>query len=126
MARAGLFLPPMNVDFFRGLLLVVSFASLFNPAKAQFLVEKLDTSTLAGKGLLSIYKKSDHIRLGGYIQPQYQVASEEGAKTYSGGDFPEYSNNRFMLRRGRIRFDYAHFNKDHKPTIHFVLQFDGT
>jgi hypothetical protein len=60
------------------------------------------------------------------MQPQYQVVSEEGADTYSGGDFPPHSNNRFMLRRGRIRFEYARFNKNDKPAAQFVFQFDGT
>jgi hypothetical protein len=31
-----------------------------------------------------------------------------------------------MLRRGRIRFDYIHFNLNNKPSIQFVFQFDGT
>ena len=31
-----------------------------------------------------------------------------------------------MLRRGRIRFDYVRFNKENKPQIQFVFQFDGT
>ncbi|MEP6595938.1 MAG: hypothetical protein ABJA71_08315 [Ginsengibacter sp.] len=30
-----------------------------------------------------------------------------------------------MLRRGRIRFDYVHFNVDSKPSVQFVFQFDG-
>jgi hypothetical protein len=72
------------------------------------------------------YKRFDHIRIGGYIQPQYQVASAEGASTYSGGDFAKFSDNRFMLRRGRIRFDYVRFNKKEKPQLQFVFQFDGT
>ncbi len=31
-----------------------------------------------------------------------------------------------MLRRGRVRFDYAHFNEKDQPTVHFAIQFDGT
>ncbi len=31
-----------------------------------------------------------------------------------------------MLRRGRIRFDYIHYNKSDKPSVQFVFQFDGT
>src|SRR6185369_5771306 len=95
-------------------------------AKAQFLMDMVDTSKDVGKGLLSIYKKFDHIRISGYMQPQYQVISEEGARSYSGGDFPPHSNNRFTLRRGRIKFEYARFNKNDKPSLQFVFQFDGT
>jgi hypothetical protein len=73
-----------------------------------------------------MYKRFDHIRISGYIQPQFQVASAQGAVGYSGGNFQEFSNNRFMLRRGRIRFDYVHFDANDHPKVQFVFQFDGT
>jgi hypothetical protein len=31
-----------------------------------------------------------------------------------------------MLRRGRIRFDYIHFNADNRVSVQFVFQFDGS
>ena len=89
-------------------------------------MDMVDTTKDMGKGLLSIYKKYDRIRMGGYIQPQYQVAGSKGAKNFSGGDFGTNVNNRFMLRRGRIRFDYIHFSENTKPSVQFVFQFDGT
>ncbi len=97
-----------------------------NHAKAQFLMDMLDTTKEIGKGVLSMYKRFDHIRISGYIQPQYQIGSSEGAVGYSGGNFQEFSNNRFMLRRGRIRFDYVHFDDYDHPKLQFVFQFDGT
>jgi hypothetical protein len=39
--------------------------------KAQFLMDMLDTTKEAGKGLLNIYKNFDHMRIGGYVQPQF-------------------------------------------------------
>lgn len=107
---------------------VLLFFYFFVPqsVEAQFLMDMIDTTKDMGKGVLSIYKRFDHIRIGGYIQPQYQVASAEGAAGYSGGDFAKNSDNRFMLRRGRIRFDYVRFNKEDKPQLQFVFQFDGT
>ena len=86
----------------------------------------VDTSTSMGKGMLSIYKKFDNVRIGGYIQPQFQVAQTKGAKSFNGGDFPANVNNRFMLRRGRIRFDYIHFAEKKGPSVQFVFQFDGS
>ncbi len=94
--------------------------------QAQFLVDLIDTASNADKGLWAIYKKADHLMISGYFQPQFQVASEKGAKTFSGGDFAKNSNNRFMIRRGRIRFDYAHFAPDGKPQAQLVFQFDGS
>lgn len=92
---------------------------------AQFLMDMLDTTKEAGKGLLNIYQKYDHLKFSGYIQPQFQVASEKGIKSYEGGDFGARVSNRFMLRRSRIRIDYVHFYKDNSPGIQFVFQFDA-
>ncbi|MEO6489324.1 MAG: porin [Ferruginibacter sp.] len=86
----------------------------------------VDTSKDIGKGLLSIYQKFDRVRIGGYIQPQFQWAEHKGEKSYNGGDFAENVNNRFMIRRGRIRFDYIHFAEKTGPNVQFVFQFDGT
>jgi hypothetical protein len=95
-------------------------------ASAQFLMDMVDTTSDVGKGLLSIYKKFDRINISGYMQPQYQVANHQGAESYNGGNFALHSNSRFMLRRGRIRFDYARFNDRDQPSVQFVFQFDGT
>ncbi len=89
-------------------------------------MDMVDTTKDMGKGLLSIYKKYDRIRMGGYIQPQFQVAEARGVKDYSGGDFATNASNRFMLRRGRLRFDYVHLSENTKPSIQFVFQFDGS
>ena len=94
--------------------------------EAQFLMDMVDTTKEMGRGLLSIYKRFDHIRISGYMQPQFQVAQSKGIDSYAGGDFPAHVNNRFMLRRGRIKFDYARFNEQDKPSLQFVFQFDGT
>lgn len=84
----------------------------------------VDTSTV--KKLLSTLKKYEYIGISGYIQPQFQFVQAEGAKSFNGGDFAPNVNNRFMLRRGRIRFDYAHYDTNNMPQLNFVFQFDGT
>lgn len=99
---------------------------LVNISFSQFLMDMVDTSKDVGRGIFTMYQKFDHVRIGGYLQPQFQAASENGAKGYAGGDFGELVNNRFMLRRGRIRFDYIHFRQTGGPSIQFVFQFDGT
>lgn len=112
----------MNNQFrrlFTGLLLL---SPLFT--SAQFLMDMIDTTKDAGKGMLGIYKKFDHLRLSGYIQPQFQVAESKGIKSFEGGDFGTQVSNRFMLRRSRVRIDYAHFGKDTKPGVQIVFQFD--
>lgn len=93
--------------------------------EAQFLMDMIDTTTSMGKGLLNMYSRFDRLRLGGYIQPQFQVAQSKGAKSFEGGDFTANSNNRFMLRRARVRIDYVHSNKDLQPSMQFAFQFDA-
>jgi hypothetical protein len=92
----------------------------------RFLMDLVDTTNQMGKGMLSIYERYNRVRISGYIQPQFQVISKKGAETFAGGNFSSASNNRFMLRRGRLRVDYAHLNKNNDPTSYFVFQFDGT
>lgn len=91
----------------------------------QFLMDMVDTTKETGKGILSVYKKFDHLRFSGYIQPQFQLAGAKGAQSYEGGDFGPRVSNRFMLRRSRIRIEYVHFEKETKPGVQFVFQFDA-
>jgi hypothetical protein len=97
-------------------------------ASGQFLMDMIDTTKNMGRQMLSMYKRYDNLQITGYIQPQYQIASSKGAggNIFEGGQFPDSVNNRFRLRRGRIRFDYGRFNKLGQPQFQFVFQFDGT
>lgn len=105
---------------------VLAFLLISFTGKTQFLMDMIDTTKEMGKGFLGLYKKFDHIRISGYIQPEFQVIQTRGGKTFDGGDFPADVNNRFMLRRGRLRFDYARFNDKNQPQLQFVFQFDGS
>jgi hypothetical protein len=99
------------------------------PRSLSFAILLLVSSCIchAQISLMDIVDTSSTMHISGYIQPQYQVASEKGIQSYSGGNFPPHSNNRFMLRRGRIRFDYINNQTvPTKPSIHFVVQLDGT
>jgi len=88
-------------------------------------MDLVDTSKETGRGLLAVYKKFDHLRIGGYIQPQFQVASAKGARDFKGGDFSAQANNRFMFRRSRVRIDFVHFVKETAPGVQIVFQFDA-
>ncbi|ATL49767.1 porin [Chitinophaga caeni] len=89
-------------------------------------MDMIDTTTSLGKGMFSMYKKFDAVRLSGYMQPQFQYIQTRGAESFAGGDFKEHVDNRFMLRRGRIKVDYERFNKEGYPVMQFAFQFDGT
>ncbi len=112
----------MNKLFFRALFALLMAVPV--GGKAQFLMDMIDTTKEAGRGMLGIYKKFDHLRLSGYIQPQFQLAESKGIKNFEGTDFAPNVNNRFMLRRSRVRIDYVHFGKETKPGVQIVFQFD--
>jgi len=104
-------------------ILFLSFISV--KVHAQFLMDMVDTTKSMGRGMLGVYKKYDRIRIGGYIQPQFQIASDKGIKSFEGGDFSPMVSNRFELRRSRIRIDYVHFGGDGQPGVQFAFQFDA-
>lgn len=93
--------------------------------QAQYLMDMVDTSKETGRGLLNLYKKFDHLKISAYIQPQFQVAGSKGIRSFEGGDFSTKVSNRFMLRRSRMRIDYAHFSEGRKPSVQIVFQFDA-
>jgi hypothetical protein len=94
--------------------------------QAQYLMDMVDTTKAMGKDMLGLYKKFNAIKLSGYIQPQFQVSQSKGAKGFGGGDFAPSVDNRFMLRRSRVRFDYATFTEAKMPKMQFVFQLDAT
>ena len=65
-------------------------------------------------------------RFSGYIQTQYQYADTAGAASYNGGDFAPNSNNRFMLRRARLRVAFEHENTKGIRLIETVFFIDAT
>ena len=60
------------------------------------------------------------LKISGYIQAQWQMADTIGSPAaFSGGNFSG-TDNRFMIRRGRIKFAY------NNELSQYVLQFDVT
>jgi len=85
----------------------------------------MDSTTV--NHLLIISKKYGSLSFSGYLQPQFQLAQSKGTQAeFQGGNFGDFTNNRFRLRRGRLRADYMMLTDDGSPSTYFVLQFDGT
>lgn len=102
-------------------LLMISYDSF-----AQRTINDVMDSTTVNH-LLTISKKYGSLSFSGYLQPQFQIAQSNGTQAeYQGGNFGEYTNNRFRLRRGRLRADYMLLTDEGAPSTYFVLQFDGT
>lgn len=60
------------------------------------------------------------IKITGYLQTQFQQAQSAGISSFSGGDFSQNSDNRFLIRRGRLKIDRV----DQYSSI--VFQIDAT
>jgi len=113
----------------RGTVIVISsFFSLFyaSSAHSQRFLSELDTSLFIRDTVRPVIKRFENLRFSGYLQPQYQVISEKGAKTFGGGDFDAHSNSRFMLRRARMKMDYLAVTEDKLPKALFTFQIDAT
>ena len=95
-------------------------------AGAQRFLADLDSTMFMKDTLRPMMRRFENLRISGYMQPQFQVAQSDGAASYEGGNFSQYSRSRFMLRRARLKVDYALLSKTHYPKALFTFQIDAT
>ncbi|MBI5859114.1 MAG: porin [Sphingobacteriales bacterium] len=107
-------------------LLFIFFVFLVNAGFCQRYLTDIDSSFFIKDTLRPFLKRFENIRITGYMQPQFQVAQADGAQTYSGGNFSQFSRSRFMLRRARIKVEYLLPSKQNLPKAQFVFQIDAT
>ena len=65
-------------------------------------------------------KKANKLKVTGWVQAQFQVAEARGQSSYDGGNFSTGQYDRFMIRRGRVKFTYT------QNLSQYVLQFNAT
>src|SRR5215471_5175975 len=104
------------------------FCLLFSHAiYSQKYLADLDSSLLyLNDTVRPLVKRFENLQFSGYMQPQFQVADTEGAKSYNGGDFAPNSKSRFMLRRARAKLDFLLKTADFYPRALFTFQIDAT
>lgn len=108
------------MDFVKRVILISAFLSCQILMNAQNPMNALDTIPGKVEQLQSGLKNLNKLKVSGYIQFQWQHADTIGsAAAFSGGDFKK-TDNRFMIRRGRIKFAYTN------ELSQYVLQFDVT
>jgi phosphate-selective porin len=94
---------------------------------AQRYLSEFDSTLFVRDTVRPLINRFNNLNFSGYLQPQFQVAQSKGAQTFEGGNFSEFSNSRFMLRRARIKVDYLLPSKKyHSPQALFTFQFDIT
>jgi hypothetical protein len=105
--------------YFFGIILVIMAG--FLPVSAQVNSEqKADTLTPAVEQVKSDMTILKRLKITGYIQAQWQKAEQAGIPSFAGGNFPADVDNRFSVRRGRVKFTYDN------DWSQYVLQFDVT
>ncbi len=92
-------------------------------ASAQSPLDSLNNKVSKLDKLMNVLRK---FRISGYIQPQFQLADTDGIASFSGGNFPQHSNNRFALRRGRFKVTFEHENAKGFKIIEAAFQLDAT
>ncbi len=96
----------------------LSYGQETQPGDLNQAVDTLNAKIENVKSDLDLLKK---LKVSGYIQAQWQLADTAGQLSpFSAGNFPRNSDNRFMIRRGRVKFAYE------GKLTQFVLQIDAT
>lgn len=104
------------------LLIFITFCS--NISFAQ--IEPFTYDSTWVRDVSDVKDKFKNLSFSGYLQVQYQFAEQKGIASYNGGSFRPNVNNRFMIRRGRLRADYLFKDDEGFRKYYFALQFDGT
>ncbi|MFN2438764.1 MAG: porin, partial [Chitinophagaceae bacterium] len=94
---------------------------------AQRYLMDYDSTLFIRDTVRPVVKRFENLHFSGYIQPQFQVAQQKGISSFGGGNFSEFSDKRFMLRRARIKLDYILPAKNNSfPQALFTFQFEAT
>jgi hypothetical protein len=93
---------------------------------SQRYLTDLDSSFFIKDTVRPFLHRFENIRITGYMQPQFQVAQADGAPSFEGGNFAQFSRSRFMLRRARVRIEYLLTSKEKLPKALFNFQIDAT
>ncbi len=100
------------------ILLLNSIQAQDKPAATEPLTnDSLTKEVNALKKEISLLK---NLKIGGWIQTQFQLADSNGVANFDGGNFSPGSDKRFTIRRGRIKFTYNGKNTQ------YVIQINGT
>jgi phosphate-selective porin len=73
----------------------------------SFRLNAQDSSKIAHKEKKTEISFVDKVKITGYIQTQFQAASAQGIATLAGGNFAPNTQNRFTLRRARLKAAFS-------------------
>jgi len=110
----------------RALLFIIITISARQEINAQRYLTDIDSVFFIKDTVRPLIKRFQNLNISGYMQPQFQVAESDGAASFAGGNFSQYSSSRFMLRRARIKIDYLLLSERRFPKALFTFQIDAT
>src|SRR6185295_4817545 len=118
---------PFSCSTIRRVFFILFVFLVFSPdARSQRWLTGLDSSFFIKDTVRPFIKRFENLRISGYMQPQFQVAQEDGATSFEGGNFAQFSRSRFMLRRARLKIEYLLLSPQKFPAALFVFQIDAT
>src|SRR5918993_1117534 len=106
-----------------GLKLIIVVIIIFagSSVDAQRYLSDYDSTIFIRDTLRPFLKRYENLHFSGYMQPQFQVIQQKGAASFAGGNFSEFTDNRFMLRRARVKMDYFLPSKNEGPKALFTF-----
>lgn len=87
-------------------ILALSYASVSAFGQSNSEKSRLDSLSLEVAKIKKVTSALSNLKVSGYLQMQYQKADTVGAQTYNGGNFGKAIDNRFAVRRARLKFAY--------------------
>jgi hypothetical protein len=106
--------------------ILLSFA-IPNTTHGQRYLADYDSTLFIKDTLRPFLRRLENLHFSGYMQPQFQATQTMGAASFAGGNFQEFVNNRFMLRRARVKLDYFLPAKDDESIkALFTFQVEAT
>jgi hypothetical protein len=79
-----------------------------------------DTVNAELQKIKSTVNALSNLKISGWAQIQYQWAESKGSPNYEGGNFAPNSNQRFFIRRARVKFNYKGKNSQYVMQINAV------
>jgi len=92
----------------------------------ETITDKIDTLYAQTNAIKRDGEYLKRLKISGYVQLQYQIADTMGAmgNSFAGGSFDANVNNRFLIRRSRIKTIYDHNDVFGNTITQIVMQMD--
>lgn len=78
----------------------------FKDTISQFEISETDSALQSAAALNKAISQLSKLAISGFIQSQFQSAETDGIDSYAGGNFSSGMHNRFLIRRGQLKFTY--------------------